>query len=76
MSAAVSLDTAALAPTIAARAEEIESGRRVPADLLADLVAAGCFRLLLPTSHGGFGVDLPSALREYEALSRADGSVG
>ncbi len=67
---------ATLAPAIAARAAEIEAGRRVPADLLADLVAAGCFRLLLPPSHGGLGADLPSALGEYEALARADASVG
>lgn len=35
-----------LAPTIAARAGEVEAARRVPPDLLDELVAAGCFRLL------------------------------
>jgi len=71
------LDAArALAPAIAARAAEVEATRRVPGDLLDALVAAGCFRMLLPRSHGGAGADLPSALRLYEALAAADASVG
>ena len=71
------LDAArALAPAIAARAAEVEAARRVPGDLLDALVAAGCFRMLLPRSHGGAGADLPSALRLYEALAAADASVG
>ncbi|MEY2432237.1 MAG: hypothetical protein QOC92_1962 [Acidimicrobiaceae bacterium] len=65
-----------LAPTITARAAEIESARRLPADVLAELTDAGCFRMLLPTSHGGHGLDLPAALRIYEALARADAAVG
>jgi alkylation response protein AidB-like acyl-CoA dehydrogenase len=65
-----------LAPALAARAAEIEAARRVPPDLLAALAAAGCLRLLLPRSHGGGGADLPGAMRVFEALSRADGSVG
>ncbi|HEY2997143.1 MAG TPA: acyl-CoA dehydrogenase family protein [Acidimicrobiales bacterium] len=65
-----------LAPAIAARAPEIEAARRLPADLLADLAAAGCFRLVRPPSHGGLGADLSDALRVSEALARADGSVG
>ena len=40
---------------IAARAAEIEAARRVPLDLIEDLTAAGCFRMLLPRSHGGGG---------------------
>jgi alkylation response protein AidB-like acyl-CoA dehydrogenase len=66
----------ALAPTIADRAAETESGRRVPRDLLDQLVGAGCFRMLLPPSHGGAGAALPDAMRVYEELSRADASVG
>ena len=66
----------ALAPTIADRAAEIESARRLPLDLVESLTAAGCFRLLLPASHGGAGVELPEAMRVYEALARIDGSVG
>ena len=71
------LDAArALAPKIAARAAQIEGARRVPLDLIADLTAAGCFRMLLPRSHGGGGVDLMAAMRVCEELGRADASVG
>ncbi|MGH9118944.1 MAG: acyl-CoA dehydrogenase family protein [Acidimicrobiales bacterium] len=66
----------ALVPEIAARADEIESTRRVPPDLLDALRAAGCFRVQLPPSHGGAGAALPDALGVFEALSRADASVG
>jgi alkylation response protein AidB-like acyl-CoA dehydrogenase len=65
-----------LAPSIAARAGEIEAGRRVPRHLLDELIAAGVFRVLRPASHGGAGADLPGAMRVYEALARADASVG
>lgn len=64
-----------LAPTIAARAPEIEAARRVPSDLLDELVRAGCFKLLLPASHGGVGADLPGTLRVLETLATADASV-
>jgi alkylation response protein AidB-like acyl-CoA dehydrogenase len=65
----------ALHKTIAARAGEIEAARRLPADLLEDLVGAGAFRLVLPSSHGGIGADLPSALAVFEALATADAST-
>lgn len=65
-----------LAPVIATRAGEIEAARRLPRDLLDDLVAAGCFRMLRPASHGGMGLDLASGMRVLEELSRADASVG
>jgi indole-3-acetate monooxygenase len=65
-----------LAPTIAARADEIEAARRLPPDLVTDLTAAGCFGMPRPRSHGGAGVDLVTSMRVYEDLSRADASVG
>jgi alkylation response protein AidB-like acyl-CoA dehydrogenase len=65
-----------LAPTIVARAGEIEAARRLPPDLVTDLTAAGCFGMLRPRSHGGAGVDLATSMRVYEDLSRADASVG
>ena len=65
-----------LAPTIAARADEIEAAQRLPPDLVTDLTAAGCFGMLRPRSHGGAGVDLVTSMRVYEDLSRADASVG
>jgi alkylation response protein AidB-like acyl-CoA dehydrogenase len=64
-----------LAPTIAGRASEIEEARRLPADLLEDLKVAGTFRLTGPASHGGLEADLPTALRIFEALAKADASV-
>jgi alkylation response protein AidB-like acyl-CoA dehydrogenase len=64
-----------LAPEIRNRAAEVESARRVPQDLLDDLKRAGCFGLLLPTTHGGTGSDLAGAMRVFEELSRADASV-
>jgi indole-3-acetate monooxygenase len=65
-----------LAPTIAARAAEIEAARRLPPDLVTELTAAGCFGMLRPRTHGGAGVDLATSMRVYEDLSRADASVG
>jgi indole-3-acetate monooxygenase len=66
----------ALAPAIAARSEETEQARRVPPDLVEELTAAGCFRALVPRTHGGAELDLPSEMRVIEELARADGSVG
>jgi alkylation response protein AidB-like acyl-CoA dehydrogenase len=65
-----------LAPEIAARAAEIEQARRLPADLLDELIDAGCFRLVLPASHGGAGASLTESMQVFETLSRADASVG
>jgi alkylation response protein AidB-like acyl-CoA dehydrogenase len=64
-----------LAPAISARAAEIEAARRVPPDLLDELVGARLFRLLRPATHGGAEADLPGAGRVFEALARADASV-
>src|SRR5262245_17535600 len=65
----------ALTPKICARAPEIEAVRRLPRDLIRDLTAAGCFRMLVPRSHGGEGFDLASAMHVIEELSRADAST-
>jgi alkylation response protein AidB-like acyl-CoA dehydrogenase len=65
----------ALAPKITACAREIEAARRLPRDLIRDLTAAGCFRMMVPRSHGGGGFDLASAMSVIEELSRADASV-
>jgi alkylation response protein AidB-like acyl-CoA dehydrogenase len=64
-----------LAPSITSRADEIEAGRRVPPDVLGELIAARAFRLLRPPTHGGIGADLLGAMRVYEELGRADASV-
>jgi alkylation response protein AidB-like acyl-CoA dehydrogenase len=64
-----------LAPAISARAAEIETARRLPPDLLAELKAAGCFRLLVPQSHGGLGATLMEGMAALETIARADASV-
>jgi alkylation response protein AidB-like acyl-CoA dehydrogenase len=64
-----------LTPSIAARAPEIEAARRVPADLLGELIDAGCFRLLRPRNLGGIGADALGVLEVFEALARADAST-
>jgi alkylation response protein AidB-like acyl-CoA dehydrogenase len=75
VSAATATTVTELLPSIAARAAEVEAARRVPHDLLEALRAAGCFSLLVPTSHGGAGADLLTAMRMYEDLAAADASV-
>jgi alkylation response protein AidB-like acyl-CoA dehydrogenase len=64
-----------LAPSIFDRAGEIETGRRVPVDLLDSLRAAGCFRLVRPATHGGLEASVEDAMRALESLARADASV-
>lgn len=66
----------ALIPAIAARSDEIERARRLPPDLVAELRDAGCFRMLVPQSHGGAGADLAEHIDMVRELARADGSVG
>ena len=51
-----------LVPVITTRGVEIEAARRIPPDLLQDLIAAGCFRMLVPKSHGGEEVDLLNSI--------------
>ena len=65
-----------LVPTIVKRREEVEAGRRVPLDLVDDLVRAGCFRMGVPKAFGGGEAPLSAILEVCEELARADGSVG
>jgi alkylation response protein AidB-like acyl-CoA dehydrogenase len=65
-----------LAPSISARSAEIDAGRRLPPDLLAQLKAAGCFRMFVPKSHGGLDIDVPASMEIIEMLATADGSTG
>src|SRR6202158_3433760 len=65
-----------LAPAISSRAAEIEAARRIPPDLVEALRSIGVFRVLVPRSHGGLELDLPTALEIIGALGRIDGSVG
>jgi alkylation response protein AidB-like acyl-CoA dehydrogenase len=71
------LDVArALAPRIRARADEIEAGRELPADLVRELAKARLFKVALPEAEGGLGADILTTLRVIEEVARADGSTG
>src|SRR5947207_1289830 len=65
----------ALAPQIEACADQIERERRLPSALLAALIDAGLFRLLLPRSLDGAEVDPVTFVRVIEAVSSADAST-
>lgn len=64
-----------LLPRIAARSEEIEKARHVPADLARELARAGFFRMLVPETYGGLEVHPVQLLAVLENLGRADGST-
>jgi len=66
----------AMAPAIAARSQEIEALRRLPADLVAELRAAGFFRMGRSRAKGGPQMTLPLHLEVIEVLAHADPSVG
>lgn len=65
-----------LAPSVAARAAEIEHARRVPADLSKQMASAGFYRMFVPETYGGFEVSPAEASRVFETLARADASCG
>ncbi|MET8250734.1 acyl-CoA dehydrogenase family protein [Micromonospora sp. NPDC005197] len=65
-----------LLPALAERAAEIDRAGRVPEDVLAELSAAGCLRMLVPAAYGGADLPLGEALRVIEQLSTADASTG
>lgn len=65
-----------LLASIAARAADTEAQRRLPADLAAELAAAGLFRQLVPRALGGAEVDVATLFANLEALGRADAATG
>ena len=67
---------APLLPGIAARADEIEQARQLPADLATQLVDTGVFKLCVPRELAGGEAPPPVLLEAIEAAARADGSVG
>lgn len=66
---------AALAPLLAASADEIERERRLPEPLLAALHEAAMFRLLLPRPLGGAEIDPPTFVRVIEEIAKIDAST-
>ncbi|WNG37521.1 hydrolase [Archangium minus] len=65
-----------LAPKVASRSEEIETARRLPADLARELAEAGLFRMVIPETYGGFELHPALVVEAVEEISRADGSTG
>ena len=77
MTAVPHADTARkLASTIEPRRAEIERGRRLPLDLVAQLAGAGLFSLCVPRAYGGGEVEPDDLVETIEAVARADGSTG
>lgn len=65
-----------LAPTIAARAPEIEAARRLPADLAHSLALAGLFRMTVPAEYGGGETSAQTFFDVLETLGAADAATG
>lgn len=65
----------ALTPLIESSRDEIERERRLPPPLIAAMLEADLFRMLLPRPFGGAEVDPPSFVRVVEAVARIDGSA-
>lgn len=65
-----------LLPRIRERREEIERARRLPRDLVDQLIGTGVFRLAIPRALGGEELDPLDQLRVIETISAADGSTG
>ena len=65
-----------LAPTIRARAAEIEGARQLPKDLVMEIANAGLFKVAVPEAEGGMGADIMTTLQVIEEVARADGSTG
>ena len=69
-------DILALLPDIAARAEETEKARRLPADLAAKLAAAGAFNLSKPAALGGLELSPLDFMKIIATVAEADASAG
>lgn len=65
-----------LAPTAAARAADTEAQRRLPADLAAQIAAAGLFRMAVPRRLGGAEAPPADILTALEILGQADAATG
>jgi alkylation response protein AidB-like acyl-CoA dehydrogenase len=67
--------TRALAPTIAACADRVDSERRLPAPLSDALHEAGMFRMLLPRSLGGAEAPPAVFVQVMEQIAKVDAST-
>lgn len=66
----------ALAPTIMAERQRLDTERELSPRLIDALVEAGLFRLWTPREFGGAELDPVSGLRVIAAVAELDGSVG
>jgi len=64
-----------LAAAISERSAELEAAGRVPADLVAQLNAAGLFAMTIPAELGGTERDVLQILQVIEELAYADSAV-
>src|ERR1700728_3456514 len=67
---------AAMRPILRDCHEEIEREQRLPTALVAQLRAAGFYRLVIPRAFGGLQVDPLTYLRVVELLAEGAGSIG
>jgi len=65
-----------LGPGLRERARETENLRRIPDETIAELHAAGLFRVLQPARYGGVEANPATFADVVMALSSADASVG
>ena len=67
---------AAIVPILRERANETERQRQVPAHSIAELTAAGLFRMVQPKRFGGEELDFNLLIRVISELARGCGSTG
>ena len=65
-----------LAPQFAARANEFETARQLPADVSAQMAEAGFYRMFVPEHFGGSETSPVVAAQVFEALARGDAACG
>ncbi|MGH1490105.1 MAG: acyl-CoA dehydrogenase family protein [Acidimicrobiales bacterium] len=58
------------------RAQEIEQGRQLPADLVADIASTGAFKLTVAKTFGGSQAPMQDVLDAIELFSYHDGASG
>lgn len=66
----------AVAKVVEAEANAIEAEMTINSTVYRALADAGLFWILVPEEYGGAGLDIVSAFKVIQELSRADGSTG
>jgi 3-hydroxy-9,10-secoandrosta-1,3,5(10)-triene-9,17-dione monooxygenase len=66
----------AMIPVLAERAAAAEAARSLPDETIADMQAAGFFRVLQPKRWGGYELDMATYFEIQLALAQGDMSVG